>query len=86
MNLFVVCIYIYTQFRYICGVSFELLLKQFQYIYENKLIKVKFLLNIQYIIILPRYYILPFENQKIQEEKEETLYIYIYKTFIERLD
>ena len=55
--------------------SFKPFLKQFQYIYENKLKKVKFLLSIQYIIILPRYYILHFENQKIQEEKEETLYI-----------
>ena len=55
--------------------SFKPFLKQFQYIYENMLKKVKFLLSIQYIIILPRYYILHFENQKIQEEKEETLYI-----------
>ena len=55
--------------------SFKPFLKQFQYIYENMLKKVKFLLSIQYIIILPRYYILHFENQKIQEEKEEALYI-----------
>ena len=38
----------------ICGVSFKPFLKQFQYIYENKLKKLKFLLSIQYIIILPR--------------------------------